>query len=101
MLEEWFAWVKDNVHRIPVAAVVKDEVSAFLHVVGVEMALSRFELELALASTLFEKARPRAAEVSARISTLARATREWTNAVFGEHSRRAWEATWAVNPGPS
>jgi MoxR-like ATPase len=101
VLEDWFAWVKENVHRIPVAAVVKDDMSAFLHVVGVEMALSRFELELGLVSTLFEKARPRAAEVSARIAGLARATREWTNAVFGEHSRRAWEATWAANPGSS
>jgi hypothetical protein len=101
VLERWFDWVKDNVHRIPVAAVVKDDVSAFLHVVGVEMALSRFELELSLVSTLFEKARPRAAEVSARITALARAIRDWTNTVFDEHSRRAWEATWAANPGSS
>jgi hypothetical protein len=101
VLETWFEWVKENVHRIPVAAVVKDDVSAFLHVVGVEMALSRFELELGLVSTLFEKARPRATEVSARITTLARAARDWTNAMFDEHSRRAWEATWAANPDAS
>jgi hypothetical protein len=101
VLETWFEWVKENVHRIPVAAVVKDDVSAFLHVVGVEMALSRFELELGLVSTLFEKARPRATEVSARITTLARAARDWTNAMFDEHSRQAWEATWAANPDAS
>ena len=101
VLETWFEWVKETVHRIPVAAFAKDDLNAFMHVVGVEMAFSRFELELGLVSTLFEKARPRAAEVSARIGTLARATREWTNAVFDEHSRRAWEATWAANPGAS
>jgi hypothetical protein len=99
VLEAWFGYVRDTLKKSPEASLTNDEVRAFLEVIGVEMALTRFELELGLVASLFEQSRPAVAKVGARVAALAENSRGVANGLLDDRSRQAWQATWARHPG--
>jgi MoxR-like ATPase len=99
VLEGWFESVRDVLQKNPDAALSSSVVRDFFQVVGVEMALARFDLELGLVATLFEQARPGVARVRERLSALSQGTRDIANGLLDERSRQAWQATWARHAG--
>ncbi len=95
VLEAWFESVREGMKSNPEAALVDRSVAAFLELVGAEMALTRFELELSLVATLFESSRGEVSRVGARVAALAENARTAAHALLDERARHAWQATWA------